>query len=298
MKFKNVTIIISINLFALLFITAANQLSAQAPQIKWAKCYGGTSTDKAYDVNNTADGGNIMCGSTTSTDGDITESKGATDAWVVKTDANGNIVWQKNYGGSGDDWFKSILPLAAGGYMACGSTNSTDGDVEFSFGATDFWIVKLDESGNIVWESTYGGSSDDAGNDISSTADTGFLAVGYTFSSDGQISEYKDGGDGWLVFINANGDLLKQKTKGGKLYDEFYSVSGTVNGGYIIAGKTFSNNGTVSGNHGGSDAWIARLSKQGTEQWNVLYGDTADDGAFDAKENADGNFVVSGWFDN
>src|SRR5205823_3238273 len=84
----------------------------------------------------------------------------------------------------------------------------------------------------------------------------------------------------------------------GKSYDEIKSIITTGDGGFLICGLTFSNDGTLEGlSHGGSDAWLARLSRFGTDQWNGLYGDTLDDGGFDVHENEDADFVVSGYRD-
>ncbi len=273
-------------------------LSAQVPQVVWTQTFGGSLADKAFDVKVLPDGGFIICGSTNSYDGNVSSNYGGTDAWLIRTDPQGNLLWQKNYGGSGEDMFHAILPLADGSFLACGATTSSDGDIAVNLGGKDVWIVRVTNNGQVLWSKTFGGSHDEQANDVASSGDTLFIAVGHTFSSDGQIEEYKDLGDAWLVYVDIEGNFLKQKTKGGSAFDEFQSIKRTSNDGFILAGTSFSNNGTVSGNQGGSDAWIARLSKVGAEQWNFLYGTTLDEGAVDVFENESGHFVFLGYQSN
>ncbi|MCS6916457.1 MAG: PKD domain-containing protein [Chitinophagales bacterium] len=268
---------------------------AQAPQILWSRNFGGSLADRAYDAAAPSSGGYVICGSTYSVDGDVGTNYGGSDAWVVRTDNDGNLLWQKNYGGSGDDVFKAVHLLPNGDMIFCGGTSSSDGDVASNKGGSDFWIVRTDASGAILWSYTFGGSGDEIANDMASSGDTAFIAVGYTFSSDGDVSEYKDAGDGWLLYFDLNGMMVTQKTKGGSNYDEFTSINSTANGGYIMCGLSYSNNGTVSGNKGGSDAWIARLSKQGNELWNFLYGTAADDAGLYVAELPDGHFALAGF---
>ena len=280
----------------LLFI--AKQTTAQAPQIQWAYCFGGSADDRAKDLHRTSDSGYVVCGYTSSIDDQVTGNHGGIDAWIIKLDVAGTLLWQKTYGGSNDDAFNAIRQLKDGGYLACGYTASSDGDVDSVRGGKDFWMVRIDGNGTILWQRTFGGSNDDVANDVATTADTGFVVAGYTFSPDGDITNYKNNGDGWLVYVDTLGNLIRQKDKGGQDYDEFKSIITANNGGFLLVGLSFSNTGTLSGlNHGGSDAWLARLSKFGTDQWNNLYGDTLDDGGFDVHENGDGQFVVSGFRD-
>ncbi|HYV94158.1 MAG TPA: PKD domain-containing protein [Chitinophagales bacterium] len=282
-------------LAAVLFTFIAQQTAAQAPQIQWAKCFGGSSNDRATDIHRTSDSGYVVCGFTNSNDGQVTDNHGGIDGWVIKLDVDGNLQWQKTYGGTGDDALNAIRQLSDGGYIAVGYADTADGDIDSSHGAKDFWVVRTDGSGAIIWENTFGGSGDDVANDIATTADTGFVVVGYTWSDDGQVDNYKGAGDGWIVYVDTLGHLIREKDKGGHAYDEFKSVITAGNGGFIVAGLSRSNNGTLAGlNHGGSDAWVARLSKFGTDQWNILVGDSLDDGAYDVHEDENNHFVVSG----
>ncbi|MEO5675102.1 MAG: PKD domain-containing protein [Chitinophagales bacterium] len=282
----------------LLFSLISFNVVAQAPQIEWAKCFGGSSNDRARDVHRTTDSGYVVCGFTNSTDGQVTDNHGESDGWIIKLDVNGNLEWQKTYGGSSDESLNAIRQLQDGGYVAVGYTSSSDGDVDSVKGGKDFWVLRTDAAGNLQWQNTFGGSADEAANDIASTADTGFVVVGYTFSEDGDITNSKGAGDGWLIFLDTLGNLVREKDKGGQDYDEFKSVITAENGGFLLVGVSSSNTGTLNGlNHGGSDAWLARLSRFGTDQWNALYGDSLNDGGFDVHENENAEFVVSGYRD-
>src|SRR5690349_17064473 len=113
----------TITLTVLSFIFSLQTFS-QAPAIQWQKCLGGTSGDEAYSVQQTADGGYIVAGNTTSNDFDVSGNHGLEDFWVVKLDAGGNIQWQKCLGGTGDDRAFSIQQTTDGGYVVTGQTNS------------------------------------------------------------------------------------------------------------------------------------------------------------------------------
>lgn len=285
---------LSVSVLTLWLIVGTTLMYAQPPLKLWSKTYGGSQADKAYDVQVLSDGGYVLCGSSTSADGQVGANYGGSDAWVVRTDANGNLLWQKNYGGSADDLFKAVHVMNNGDFVFCGATASVDGDVPATKGGLDFWIVRTDPMGNLIWSYTYGGSGDEVANDLAPSGDTAFIAVGFTYSNDGDVYDYKAAGDAWLLYFDYNGMMVSQKTKGGSAYDEFLSINSTANGGFILCGLSYSNDGTVSGNQGGADAWIARLSKHGNELWNFLYGTSADDLGHYIAENDIGHFILAG----
>src|ERR1043165_4804590 len=103
-----------------IFMFIAKQTVAQAPQIQWAKCFGGSGNDRAKDIHRTSDSGYVVCGYTSSTDGQVTNNHGGLDGWIIKLDVAGNLQWQKTYGGSNDDALNSIRQLNDGGYIAAG----------------------------------------------------------------------------------------------------------------------------------------------------------------------------------
>jgi hypothetical protein len=130
--------------------------------------------------------------------------------WVIKLDANGNIQWQKSYGGSGNDLPFSLQLTAEGGYIFTGSTASTDGDITFNHGFVDAWVVKLDASGNIEWQKTYGGTDLESGQGILQISDGGYIFLGVAYKNDGDVHGVHNEGfaDFWVVRLNAAGDTL------------------------------------------------------------------------------------------
>jgi hypothetical protein len=230
--------------------------------IQWQKCLGGTSDDRAYSVKETADGGFLVGGWSASTDGDVTGNHGTDDYWIVKLGNGGNIQWQKSLGGTNSDLLKNIEKTLDGGYVIAGTSGSSDNDVIGANGQSDLWVVKIDQSGNIQWQRCLGGTEFDDGAFAQQTADGGYIVTGSPQSNDGDVSGnhsfYYE--DFWAVKLNSTGNIEWQKCYGGTNSDESECIRQTTDGGYIMAGYTLSNNGQISGNHGGNDIWIVKLS--------------------------------------
>ena len=275
-----------------LFIFAFS--NAQAPAIQWQKTLGGTGEDYAHSIQPTPDGGYIVAGYTDSTDGDVTGNHGGPDYWVVKLNPSGTIQWQKTLGGTGYDYAWSIQPTTDGGYIVAGYTTSTDGDVTGNHGGNDYWVVKLNPSGTIQWQKTLGGTGDDGAYSIQPTPDGGYIVAGATTSTDGDVTGNHGGNDYWVVKLNPSGTIEWQKTLGGTGYDEARSIQPTTDGGYIVAGRTYSIDGDVTGNHGGGDYWVVKLNPSGTIQWQKTLGGTGNDYAWSIQPTTDGGYIVAG----
>ncbi len=210
-------IVISLTLTLLLVVSGAN--SAE-PVVVWERTYGGNANDWANSIIETSDG-YVVAGHT--------ESKGAggADAWIIKLDRNGNIVWDRTYGGSDWDWADSVIETSDGYYVVVGYTASKGA------GSGDAWVIKLDRDGNIVWDKTYGGSDWDRSFSITSSSNGCCIVVGDTKSK-------RDTFDIWVLKINyASSQLNWDKTIGWDRSDEVgYSVVRTSDGYYVIAGWT------------------------------------------------------------
>ena len=261
----------------------------------WQHTLGGSSQDYAYSTAATSDGGYILAGSTASNDGDVTGNHGGYDAWIVKLDGSGNKLWQKVLGGSGDDAAKSIVPTSDGGYIIAGYTNSNDGNVYGSHGLEDVWVVKLNGSGAILWQKALGGSGYDKAESIFPTSNGGYIIVGSTTSTDGDITGNHGYTDAWVVKLDGSGTLVWQKALGGSSDDNASSITLTSEGGYIIAGNTHSIDGDVIGNHGGYDAWIVKLDASGNKVWQKALGGSGNDDAYSIATTSDGGYVMSGY---
>ncbi|MCD6418321.1 hypothetical protein J7M00_06020, partial [bacterium] len=254
---RNTTILLS-SLF--LFAVAA---LAQTPTIVWQKCLGGSDWDEAYSIQQTDDGGFIIAGESYSNDGDVSGNHGGGDYWVVKLNSAGDIVWQKSLGGSDWDEAYSIQQTTDGGFIVAGESVSNDGDVSGHHGSSgysaDYWLVKFNSAGSIEWQKSLGGSGDDVAFSIQQTTDGGFIVAGYSESNDSDVSgnhSYYGYYDYWVVKLNSAGNIDWQKCLGGSDDDWAYSIQQTFDGGYIVAGYSYSNDGDVSGNHGAYDYWV------------------------------------------
>ena len=194
-------------LFTLLFTVSNSFLFAQLrPAIQWQKCLGGSADDRANDVLINPDGTTMITGYTYSTNADVTANHGGGDAWVVKLDASGNIIWQKTFGGTGQDYFKTIIATYDNAYLCIGYSNSTDGDVTGNHGSGDAWIVKLNASGNIIWSKCYGGSQADIAVQGIKTIDAAYAIMGTSSSTDGDLAT--GGNGGWVFKIDGAGNIL------------------------------------------------------------------------------------------
>jgi hypothetical protein len=264
------------------------------PAIQWQKTLGGSSDDYGFNIQQTADEGYIVAGVTYSTDSDVTANQGEADYWIVKMSATGTIQWQKTFGGSAEDYAFSIQQTADGGYIVAGLTNSTDGDITVNHGDYDCWIVKLNATGTIQWQKTFGGSLEDVALSVQQTTDGGYIVAGYTKSTDGDVTVNHGGFDYWIIKLNATGTIQWQKTLGGAGQDHATCIQQTADGGYIVAGSSNSYDGDVAENLGSYDFWVVKLDATGTIQWKKSLGGTYSDEAQSIQQTADGGYIVAG----
>ncbi|MEO6168013.1 MAG: T9SS type A sorting domain-containing protein [Chitinophagales bacterium] len=230
-----------------------------AGAIQWQKCYGGADYEKAADVRICPDGGYLLVGFSESNSGDVTGNHGDYDIWVVKTDASGNLQWQRSIGGSGYDAGNSCIALNDGSFIICGYTGSTDGDVSNNHGDDDALMIKLDAGGGILWSKCLGGTTTDVASGIELVKDDGFMIACYSKSADGDVENNYGLWDYWVVKTDGEGVVEWQKNFGGSLNDVCYAAKPTNDEGYILTGYSESPNEDVSGNHGKKDFWVVKL---------------------------------------
>lgn len=257
-------------LFMVLFCVV---LFAQAPDTMWTKTFGGNDQDWGYSVQQTIDGGFIITGYTDSF------GAGGRDVWLIKTDANGDTLWTKTFGGGGgsdSDWGSSVQQTSDGGFIIAGSTNS------FGAGYFDVWLIKTDENGDTLWTKTFGGGNDDYGESVQQTTDGGYIITGGTESFG--TNWY----DTWLIKTDANGDTLWTRTFGGNSNDWGSFVQQTFDGGYIIAGSTW------SFGVGYTDIWLIKTNSNGDTLWTKTFGDSRRDYASSVQQTTDGGYIVVG----
>lgn len=275
--------------------------------ILWEKSFGYAGHDHAYDILQTPDGGYFVSGflDVTGSGGQGNTGRysitahGVGEFWATKLDQTGNIVWQRYFGGTNNDRAYSVVQANDGGFVLAGFTESDDFDISEANGSYDFWAIKIDASGTIVWERTYGGSGIERANAIEKTADNGYIIVGGTNSTDGMISNNYGNSDVWAVKINDAGKLLWERTYGGSDFEDAESIKATADGGFLITGNSKSNNNHLVENQGENDIWVLKINASGQLMWQKSIGTTGLDLGFSAYQTQTGAHVyVCGEFQN
>lgn len=266
----------------------------------WQKCLGGSGWDAAWDAYPTEDGGYVMAGYSNSNDGDVSGNHGLHDCWVVKLNADIDIEWQRSFGGSASDYAYSICPTADGGFIVGGASQSDDGDVTGGTIGLDVWVLKLNFDGKIEWQRTYGGNGMERANEIHQTRDGGYIFIGTTTSTNGDIVGQHGSNDIWVVKLNPDGDIEWQRPMGGSGQDHGVSIQQMPDNGYVLAGLVLSPDGDVVDYRGTGDFWVAKLSEQGDIVWKNTFGGTNQENPSSIRQTSDGGFIVGGhtWSNN
>jgi hypothetical protein len=217
----------------------------------------------------------------------VKENHGDGDFWVVKLSDGGSLLWQKTFGGSGYDSANSVRQTSDGGYVIAGCSDSDDGD-------GDVLVVKLSEAGSILWQNRSGGRGPDGAESVRQTSDGGYIIAGYTNSGDDDVTGNRRKYDFLVVKLSEGGSLQWNKSFGGKGGDFADSIQQTSDGGYIIAGRSDSNDGDVTGNHGRNDFWVVKISEGGSLQWQKTFGGSGNDEAESIWQTSDGGYIVAG----
>lgn len=264
--------------------------------ISWSKAFGGSGTEQAFGVIQTSDGGYAAAGGSNSADGDFKVNRGGYDVAVIKLSATGIIQWSKTYGGSNEDYAYNIIQTKDGGYLVTGFTLSTDGDVTHNSGKSDVWLLKLNDTGAIEWQKTYGGTADEYGTNSVQCANGGYIIGGTTASTDGDVTTNHGVNDFWAIRINDTGAIMWQKTYGGSDDDEVTQILQTPDKGYIMSGYATSYDGDVTGFYGGyGDFWVVKTDSVGSIQWEKTYGGSSYDIANSICVAKDSGYIVAGF---
>ncbi|CAN5694404.1 hypothetical protein BH10BAC2_BH10BAC2_04690 [soil metagenome] len=263
----------------------------------WQKSFGGTGAEFATSIKVTNEGGYILAGWSESNDGDVTGNHGGYDGWVVKLDANGNIQWQKSYGGSNTEIINDVFQTKNGGYIIVGGTSSVDGDVEGHIGALDYWVCILDETGAITNQKCFGGSNDEIAFSIDTTLDNSFVIAGRSSSSNGDLSINKGNEDYWIIKVDQDLKIQWKTSYGGNGNDDAYSIKHTFDGGYIVTGFTDSFIGDVIDNHNSltPDVWVIKLNSVGQADWKKCYGGSGAEYGKSIAETSDRGYIMAGF---
>ncbi|MFO7649872.1 MAG: hypothetical protein R6X13_00825 [bacterium] len=237
----------------------------------WCRTYGGNSDDLGYAVDQCPDSGFIIAGAT------FSYGSGRPNIYAIRTDAQGDTLWTRTYGGSSEEYAFSVAATADSGFIVCGWTKS------FGAGAGDIYLIKLDDAGDTLWTRMYGGAGNDYGHAIRQTPDGGYIVAGSTFSYGAGESDF------WLVRTDARGDTLWTRTYGGATSDLGHSVDLAADGGFALAGQT---NSFGAGSY---DAWLVRTDARGDTLWTRAFGGDAEERAYSVAATVDGGFTLGGW---
>ncbi|AOC96483.1 hypothetical protein BB050_03394 [Flavobacterium anhuiense] len=301
----------------LLLLFSVSSIS-YSQDILWEKSYGGTHADYLFDAQSTADYGFILAGSSLSnkTGNKADDNHGDLDFWVWKMKENGELDWQKSFGGSGFDFLQSIKNTRDGGFILAGTSSSSKGfqKKDHCKGLADFWVIKLNAAGDEQWQRTIGGSAQDELLCAFQTRDGGYILGGSSSSSPNPISASKldensfaadiysksekcrGSMDYWIVKLDKDGVIQWQKTYGGQYSDILRSMEQTSDDGYILAGYS---NSPVSGDkteahRGVGDYWVLKINDKGVIQWQKTYGGDGDDQPYAIHQTKDGGYILGG----
>ena len=260
-------------LLALLTLMAAAACAlAQPPDTLWARTYGGVLQDGANAICQTADGGFLATG--------YFEASAGTnyDLYVVRTSGDGDTLWTRRFGGSGNDFGRGVRQTSDGGFLVIGNTTS------FGHASTDLWLLRLSSLGDTVWTRFYGGSGYENPKAIEPLADGNFVIAGYS-SSFGSIA-----GEGFALKIGLDGDTLWTRHYGGEGEQDFAAVTPLTDGGFVFAGYT------TPQDLPGADVYVVRTDAAGDTLWTRRYGTpNVQDQAAGVQPMADGGFLVGGF---
>jgi hypothetical protein len=284
-----------------LFLLYTFQINAQEFEIIFQQCYGGSLVEGATTLIPQEDA-LIVFGGTYSNDGDVSFNHGKSDYWLFMNDAMGQIIWEKTYGGSEDEYVANMLPTPDGGYLMFGDTYSNNGDVGCNHSTNgDWWLVKTDSLGNIQWSRCYGGTHKETASQLIYAHEGGYVMTGKTGSVDGDISHNNGTYDVWVVKVDWEGEILWERTYGGSSFDYAYAIGITTDGGYIVGGGASSSNGDVqcgAGLPGSSAAWVLKLDQHGLLEWQTCFGGSNSDVLVDIMQTQGGGYVFLGVTDS
>ena len=227
--------------------------------LEWRRYYGGTNNDRAHAVVRSDDGGFVMAGFSESSDFDISNSRGSYDFWIVKITEDGNLAWERSYGGSGIEIAYDIALTSDGGYLVTGHTFSNDQDISINQGEADTWLLKLDALGNLAWERTYGGTLFDAARSVKAISQDQYILAGNTKSPDLNSGPNAGENDIWVAKTDTSGNLVWQQTFGGTGLDYGLDAIEDREQNLIVVGSSNSLEFQGLANKGNTDLVVIKL---------------------------------------
>jgi hypothetical protein len=285
--------------------------SLPPPAIEWQQVYGGFENDFLNALQQTADGGFILGGTSYSPAGGnkAAGNFGGPEYWIVRLDAQGNHLWDRSFGGLSHDFLESVSQTADGGFIIGGTSQSGIGGTKttphFGPASGDYWVIRVDQSGNQMWEQNLGGVGDDRLTRVLQTRDGGGVVAGDSGSpvSGNKTTTPLGGSDYWVVRLDADGYKLWEGIYGGIYAEYLWAAEETRDGGFLLGGgsESLPSGNKTSPKYGGTnrfdltaDFWVVRLDASGNKLWDRSYGGTGDDTLYAIAELPDGGFALGG----
>lgn len=269
--------------------------------ISWEKSFGYQGSDSGITMTETNDQGFLVTGilDVTASGGEGNSSRNANrhaggDYWALKLDISGNLEWSHYFGGNFTDTPYGVVQTNDNGYIVVGSSDSEDTDISSNIGTYDFWVIKISESGDLVWEKSFGGSQIDEARAIVKTNDGNYIIAGDTRSSDNDVSQNKGAADLWFIKISPSGNLIWERTIGGSSFDVARAIKKSQNNGFLLSGSSRSSDMDVSENKGQNDAWVLKTDNNGNLLWETTVGGSNIDFSYDVVESINGSVIAVG----
>lgn len=276
--------------------------------ILWQKTFGGSSDDRGQDIVATSDGGFLITGYSRSNDGDVSQNFGFHDFWVLKLNANGDVIWEQSFGFSGNDRSFSAIETLDGGYIVSGflDVSASEGDgndngtsgrpksILAKHGVGEFWGIKLKPDGQIEWRRYFGGSNNDRSYDVLQASDGNIIMLGSSESDDFDVSNPQGSYDFWAVKVNLSGDMIWQRNFGGSSIDIGYAAINSQDNQFLFTGDTRSNDGDVDGFKGNTDYWLVKFDDNANLIWQTTYGGSDFDSARSVLQLQSGDVLITG----
>ncbi|WP_431107903.1 hypothetical protein [Winogradskyella poriferorum] len=269
--------------------------------ISWEKSFGYQGADSGITMTETNDQGFLVTGilDVTASGGEGNSSRNANrhaggDYWALKLDISGNLEWSHYFGGNFTDTPYGVIQTNDNGYIVVGSSDSEDTDISSNIGTYDFWVIKISQSGDLVWEKSFGGSQIDEARAIVKTNDGNYIIAGDTRSSDNDVSQNKGAADLWFIKISPSGNLIWERTIGGSSFDVARAIKKSQNNGFLLSGSSRSSDMDVSENKGQNDAWVLKTDNNGNLLWETTVGGSNIDFSYDVVELINGSVIAVG----
>ncbi len=269
-------------------------------EVQWTNTYGGSFLDEVKTIIQTIDGGYALFGDSRSNDGDVSGNHstngGAADLWFLKLNQDGLVQFKRCYGGTANEVGNHFIQKPNGNFLLLGSTGSNDGQVTGNHGSSDTWLVEITETGDLVSQKCFGGTSTDVGTRVRTLANNniGILSISTSSNFDVANCGAHGGEEYWMIVIDANSwNIIHKRCYGGSSWDDGHNFIHTSDGGFALIGATNSTNGNITNNHGGSDCWVIKTDASLNIEWQNCYGGTFSDKGFDIVQTNDGGYLTT-----